>query len=122
MHPIFLKNRFFCSIILFLDISGIIAYIAAMPDKKKIADLHFMDARCKLIDLAAFFDRMDRHEGAADYRDQALRAALPILLENRGDRAKAVLDFLSDESTELLESAPFQGAFGAPMPKKGGAA
>jgi len=93
-----------------------------MPDKKKIADLHFMDARCKLIDLAAFFDRMDRHEGAADYRDQALRAALPILLENRGDRAKAVLDFLSDESTELLESAPLQGAFGAPMPKKGGAA
>lgn len=97
-------------------------YCLAMPDKKKIADLHFMDARCKLIDLAAFFDRMDRHEGAADYRDQALRAALPILLENRGDRAKAVLDFLSDESTELLESAPFQGAFGAPTPKKGGAA
>jgi hypothetical protein len=91
-----------------------------MPDKKKIADLHFMDARCKLIDLAAFFDRMDRHEGAPDYRDEALRKAVPILLENRTDRAKAVLDLLSDESTDLLESAPFQGAFGAPLPAKGG--
>ncbi len=92
-----------------------------MPDKKKIADLHFMDARCKLIDLAAFLDRVDRHAGESDYREQALRAALPILLENRPDRAKAVLDFLSDESTELLESAPFQGAFGAPLPGQGGA-
>lgn len=91
-----------------------------MPDKKKIADLHFMDARCKLIDLAAFLDRMDRHEGATDYRDAALRQALPILLEKRGDRAKAILDVLSDDSAELLESAPYQGAFGAPMPRKGG--
>jgi hypothetical protein len=91
-----------------------------MPDKKKIADLHFMDARCKLIDLAAFLDRVDRHAGDSDYREQALRAALPILLENRPDRAKAVLDFLSDDSTDLLTSAPFQGAFGAPMPRQGG--
>ena len=92
-----------------------------MPDKKKIADLHFMDARCKLIDLAAFFDRMDRHEGASDYRDEALRRAVSILLENRADRARAILDSLSDESTELLESAPFKGAFGAPLPTEGGA-
>jgi hypothetical protein len=91
-----------------------------MPDKKKIADLHFMDARCKLIDLAAFFDRMDRHPGAEDYRDQALRQCLPILLENRADRAKAVLEALSDLSDHLLESAPFQGAFGAPQPQQGG--
>ena len=96
-------------------------YNSPMPDKKKIADLHFMDARCKLIDLAAFFDRMDRHEGIPDYRDLALRKAVPILLEDRPDRAKAVLDLLSDESDELLESAPYQGAFGAPMPTKGGA-
>jgi hypothetical protein len=89
-----------------------------MPDKKRIADLHFMDARCKLIDLAAFFDRMDRHTGEDDYRDQALRSALPLLLENRPDRAKAVLDFLSDSSTDMLTSAPFQGAFGAPKPQQ----
>lgn len=89
-----------------------------MTDKKRIADLHFMDARYKLIDLAAFFDRMDRHSGEDDYRDQALRAAIPILLENRPDRAKAVLDFLSDASSDILPSAPFQGAFGAPNPQK----
>jgi hypothetical protein len=43
------------------------------------------------------------------------------LLEKRPDRAKAVLDLLSDDSTELLDSAPFQGAFGAPLPQQGGA-
>ena len=104
-----------------LDILSSLFTVFFMPEKKKIADLHFMNARCQLIDLAAFFDRMDRHDGPDDYRDLALRAAVPILLEKRPDRAKAVLDLLSDDSTELLDSAPFQGAFGAPLPQQGGA-
>ena len=32
-----------------------------MPNKKDILDLYFMDARYKLIDIAAFLDRLDRH-------------------------------------------------------------
>jgi dsDNA-binding SOS-regulon protein len=91
-----------------------------VPDKKKIADLHFMDARSKMLDLAAFFDRMDRHIGDADFRDKALRRALPILLESRKDRVATILNSLSDESLELSEKAPFQGAFGAPTSTKGG--
>ena len=39
-----------------------------MPSKKDILDLHFMDARYKLIDLAAFLDRVERHPGEADFR------------------------------------------------------
>ena len=31
--------------------------------RKKVLDLYFMDARHKLIDLAAFLDRLDRAEG-----------------------------------------------------------
>lgn len=89
-----------------------------MPSKKELLDLQFIDARHKMIDLAAFLDRIDRHEGAEDYRFTALKEALPLLLADRPDRARAVLETLSDHSTELAESAPFQGAFGAPQPAK----
>ncbi len=85
-----------------------------MPTKQQILDLHFMDARCKLIDLAAFLDRVERHEGEADFRFEALKKALPILLSTQPGRAKAILDSLSDESTEPIEKATLQGAFGAP--------
>lgn len=85
-----------------------------MPDKQELLDLHFMGARCQLIDLAAFLDRIDRHDGDADFRQAALVKAIPILLEDRPDRAKAVLEALSDHSTEPAEKATIQGAFGAP--------
>lgn len=87
-----------------------------MPSKKELLDLQFIDARHKLIDLAAFLDRIDRHEGDDDYRYAALKNALPILLADRPDRARAVLESFSDHSAEISESAPFQGAFGAALP------
>ena len=86
-----------------------------MPSKKELLDLQFIETRHKLIDLAAFLDRIDRHEGAGDYRFAALKKAIPILLEERADRARAVLESLSDHTPEIAESAPFQGAFGAPI-------
>ena len=84
-----------------------------MPSKKELLDLQFIDSRHKLIDLAAFLDRIDRHPGEDDYRFRALKEALPILLEDRPDRARAILEVFSDQSTEIAASAPFQGAFGA---------
>jgi hypothetical protein len=87
-----------------------------MPTKQDILDLHFMDARFKLIDLAAFLDRVDRHPGEADFRFEALKAALPILLTDRPDRAKAILDALSDPTTDPIPKATTQGASGAPRP------
>lgn len=88
-----------------------------MPSKKDLLDLQFIDARHKLIDVAAFLDRIDRHPGDSDYRFEAIKKALPILLSDRPDRARAVLESFSDASTELSLSAPFQGAFGAPLPE-----
>ena len=87
-----------------------------MPSKKELLDLQFIDARHKLIDVAAFLDRIDRHPGEDDYRYEALKKALPILLSDRPDRARAVLESISDHTTEVSESAPFQGAFGAALP------
>ena len=87
-----------------------------MPTKKDILDLHFMDTRCKLIDIAAFLDRMERHDGEADFRLDALKKAIPILLSDQPDRAKATLESFSDHSTEPAASASTQGASGAPTP------
>jgi hypothetical protein len=88
-----------------------------MPSKKELLDLQFIDARHKLIDIAAFLDRIDRHPGEEDYRFVAMKAALPILLTDRPDRARAVLESFSNHRLEISESAPFQGAFGAALPE-----
>jgi hypothetical protein len=86
-----------------------------MLSKIELLDMQFIDARARLIDLAAFLDRLQRHEGEADIRLKYFKEALPILLEDRPDRAKAVLDKFSDHSEGLSETAPFQGASGAPI-------
>ena len=84
-----------------------------MPSKQDLLDLQFIAARHKLVDLAAFLDRLDRHPGPADFRLEALQAALPILVENRPDRARAVLESFSDLTTDPIPTATTQGACGA---------
>lgn len=86
-----------------------------MLSKNELLDLQFIDARARLIDLAAFLDRLDRHEGQADIRLKYFQEALPILMSDRPDRAKAVLEAFSDTTGDLTETAPFQGATGAPV-------
>jgi hypothetical protein len=88
-----------------------------MPTKKDILDLYFIDARHKLIDVAAFLDRIDRHEGDEDFRIDAMGKAIEAML-TPGDkpRAEAVLLALSDPSTTPIEIAPMQGALGATNP------
>lgn len=87
-----------------------------MPSKKELLDLQFIGARARLIDLAAFLDRIDRHPGTEDFRYAALKNALPILLSGRPDRARGVLEALSDHDAAPIPEAAFQGAFGAPRP------
>ena len=89
-----------------------------MPSKEDMLDLYFMDARHKLIDIAAFLDRVDRHEGTADFRLDGFHDALAAML-SPGDvtRAQAVLEALSDHSTEPIPKATIQGASGAPQRK-----
>lgn len=84
-----------------------------MPSKNDLLDLQFIEARHKLIDLAAFLDRIDRHPGPADFRFQALLNTLPILLSSRPDRARAVLEALSDPTAVPIPCAVTQGACGA---------
>ena len=72
-----------------------------------------MDARFKLIELAAFLDRVDRAGGQADFRLHAFRQALRELEGDKPERAKQVLLAFSDPTTEPIEKAPGKGAVGA---------
>lgn len=79
-----------------------------------LVDLQFIDARSRLIDLAAFLDRMDRHSQAGDYRVAALKRAMAEVIKDESGRARRVLESLSDQSVEPIPAATIQGAFGAP--------
>lgn len=81
-------------------------------------DLYFVEHRAKLVDLAAFFDRLDRAlpdsgRSVADGRADALRDAVAILLDGKGDRAARILETLSDPTTEPRPAAGGKGALGA---------
>lgn len=57
----------------------------------KPLDQDFLGIRCRLIELAAAFDRIDRHGGAADDPRMAqIRESLAILADGRADRAVRV--------------------------------
>jgi hypothetical protein len=88
-----------------------------MPTKQKIIDLYFMDARCKLLDIAAYQDRVDRHEGQIDFRHKEFLKALEAMLNppEGQTRIQAVLNSLSDHTTEPEAKATIQYAFGAPQ-------
>ena len=88
------------------------------PAAPNLVDLGYMDARIKAIDIAAFFDRVQRHGQEDDYRVAALRAALPELLSGETGRARRILEALSDRSEEPVPAAIIQGAFGAPQPQE----
>ena len=81
--------------------------------RQQVLDLYFMDARCKLIDLAAFLDRVDRAGGEADFRLTAFRQALQHLADGAPQRAERVLLSLSDPTVEPVAVAPGKGAAGA---------
>ncbi len=81
--------------------------------RQQVLDLYFMEARSKIIDIAAFMDRVDRADGAEDFRMAALREALKELHTGNSDRAKRVLLSLSDPSTEPIPAATTKAATGA---------
>jgi len=81
--------------------------------RQQVLDLYFMENRAKLIDLAAFLDRVDRAEGDADFRLPAFREALRCLAGSEPHRARSVLLALSDPTTAPVEKAPGKGATGA---------
>ncbi len=81
--------------------------------RQQVLDQYFMDARHKLIDLAAFLDRVERAEGDADFRLAAFQEAVKKLSDDGTGRAEDVLMVFSDPTEEPIPMAPGKGACGA---------
>ena len=84
-----------------------------MADQKNILDLYFLDARARLIDIAAFMDRVDRAGRESDFRYDAFCEALKELESGQPDRAEKVLLRFSDHSKEPITKATAKAACGA---------
>jgi hypothetical protein len=86
-------------------------------DRQKLLDLYFVDARARLIDIAAFLDRLERGDAEEDFRAEAFRRALNELGKPGADRARRVLMAFSDSTREPAAGALGKGACGAaPLP------
>ena len=72
-----------------------------------------MEARAKLIDIAAFLDRVERSEGEPDFRLTGFTNALKELGAGDAQRARKVLLSLSDPTIEPTPAATTKAACGA---------
>ncbi len=82
-------------------------------NRKQLLDLYYLEARSKLVDIAAFLDRVERAEGDADFRLMAFQETLEELSRTGGSRAKEVLLRLSDPTQEPMPVATTKAACGA---------
>ena len=93
--------------------------------REQVINMYFMEHRAKLLDVAAFLDRLDRAaptSNQVDFREGALNDALRILIDGHPQRAKRVLELLSDSTNVLSQSAHgMKGASGAVRSVAGGA-
>ena len=81
--------------------------------RRQILDLYFIEARSRLLDVAAFLDRVERASGEDDYRIEAFRKALEALCSAEPNKAARALLTFSDPTTEPIPAAPMKGATGA---------
>lgn len=78
----------------------------------KALEAFYLEARCKLLDLAAILDRLNRGEGAdqlrSDPRYVKIQDALKLLQASGTGRAEAI---------QLLFSLPYQEGWEIPQPR-----
>ena len=84
-----------------------------MNNRKEILDLYFLDARSRLIDIAAFMDRVNRSEGQADFRYSQFLEALNELGGDASNQAEKVLLTFSDPTEDPIPKATTKAACGA---------
>ena len=82
---------------------------------REVVDEYFIENRTRLLEIAAFLDRLDRTDpsyAAADFRMQAFNDALAAVSQGKG-RLERIQHLLSDPTTEPLGSLDRKSAFGA---------
>ena len=80
--------------------------------RQQVLDLYFLDARHKLIEVAAFLDRVERADGKDDFRLKAFRSRSANWATKK-EKVKHVLLAFSDPTTEPIAAATGKGAVGA---------
>ena len=85
---------------------------------RELVDEYFIENRTRLLEIAAYLDRLDRTDPSLidhDYRVRAFRDALRLL--DSGDetqtRVERIQQLLSDPTTEPLEKLDVKSARGA---------
>ena len=81
--------------------------------RQQLLDLYFLNARGKLVELAAFLDRVERANGNDDFRLKAFRAALANLNGREKGKARRVLLAFSDPTSKPIAAATTKAACGA---------
>lgn len=81
--------------------------------RKELVDEYFIENRTRLLEIAAFLDRLDRAGPGADFRMEAFAEALSIVAGGGSDRLLQVQRLLSDPTTEPLPALDRKSALGA---------
>ncbi len=90
--------------------------------QQELIDSFFMENRTKILDIAAFLDRLDRsvdQNGSNDFRIAAFREAVRELSSGDPERVERVQMIFSDQNTELLAELDRKAAYGASIRSKG---
>ena len=88
----------------------------------QLVDEYFIENRNRLLEVAAFLDRLDRKDPAvasADFRMKAFREAVLALTDAGPERLQQIQLIFSDPSTEpraALDRKGAAGAFDRPVP------
>lgn len=81
----------------------------------ELVDEYFIENRTRLLEIAAFLDRLDRADPAVSGRDFRVQAFLEAVhaLTGDGDRLTRIQRILSDPTTGPLEQLDRKSALGA---------
>ncbi len=96
---------------------------SGMPplDRESLIRLGLLEARSRVLDLAAFLDRVQRTAAAddplGDPRVQAIVAAVRLLADGQPERARRVLELWSDPTVQPVPHADGKAARGMHLPR-----
>jgi hypothetical protein len=88
-----------------------------MLTSEQLVDEYFVENRNRVLEVAAFLDRLDRAdisgESSLDFRLRAFAEALNVLASPAGSRLSRIQELLSDPTTEPRVSLDRKSARGA---------
>jgi hypothetical protein len=96
---------------------------SGMPplDRESLIQFGLLEARSRVLDLAAFLDRVQRTAAAddplGDPRVQAIVAAVRLLADGQPERARRVLELWSDPTVQPVPHADGKAARGMHLPR-----